>query len=144
VAHTIARQWRLVRQTEIEASLKAEMIKQGRSLDEIAQVLRISQTSVKDEEDSEEHDEAHQKEGEFLVQMLDEMLDQDKSADEIARVLQAYQPAADLPFPIQEERKAVLKRAVLRKMVEHERSGEDIERVLQANATTVHPIDQRN
>ncbi len=145
VTHTLAKQWRLVRQTEIEATLKAEMIKQGKSLDEIAQVLRLSQTSVRDEEEeSEELDEAHQKEEDFLVEMLDELLDQDKPAEDIARVLQAYQPAADAPFPIQEERRAMLKRAILRKMVEHERSGEDIERVLQAIAITTNPAGQRN
>ena len=144
VTHTLARQWRLVRQTEIEATLKAEMIRQGKSLEEIAQVLRLSPTSVKDEEDSDEHDEAQQKEEEFLVEMLEELLDQDKSAEEIARVLQAYQPGADVPFPIQEERKAMLKRAVLRQMVEHERSGEDIERVLQALAANPNAAVQRN
>src|SRR5437588_5620316 len=88
VTHTIAKQWRIVRQTEIEANLKAEMIRQGKSMDEIAQVLRISHTAVKDEEDSEEHEESQQKEEEFLVEMLQELLDQDKSAEEIARVLQ--------------------------------------------------------
>jgi hypothetical protein len=136
VTHTIARQWRLVRQTEIEASLKAEMVKQGKSLEEMAQVLQLSPTSVKDEDESEEEEEAKQKEEDFLVKTLEDMLDQDRSAEEIARVLQAYQPGADVPFPIQEERKAALKRAILRKMVDHERPGEDIERVLQVCQTT--------
>lgn len=144
VTHTIAKQWRIVRQTEIDATLKAEMIRQGKSLEEIAQVLRLSRTSVKADHESEECEEAQQNEEEFLVEMLEGLLDQDKSAEEIARVLQAYQPAADMPFPIQEERKAMLKRAVLRQMVEHERSGEDIERVMQVFKTN-SPVDyQRN
>lgn len=136
ITYTIARQWRLVRQTEIEASLKAEMIKQGKSLEEMAQVLQLSRTTVKDEDDAEEEDAAKQKEEDFLVKTLEEMLDQDRSAEEIARVLQAYQPGADVPFPIQEERKAALKRAILKKMIEHERPGDEIERVLQVCQTT--------
>ena len=136
VTYTIAKQWRLARQAEIEASLKAEMIRQGKSLQEMAQVLQLSRSTVKDEEESEVEDEAKQKEEDFLVKTLQEMLDQDRSADEITRVLQAYQPGADVPYPIQEERKAALKRAILKKMVEYERPSEDIERVLQVCQTT--------
>jgi hypothetical protein len=38
----IAKQWRKAREAEIEASLKAELIKQGRSAEEIEKVLRAS------------------------------------------------------------------------------------------------------
>jgi hypothetical protein len=39
---TVAKQWRKAREAELEASLKAEMIKQGRSPEEIAKILRLS------------------------------------------------------------------------------------------------------
>jgi hypothetical protein len=134
ITHIIAKQWRFVRQTEIEASLKAELIRQGKSLDEVAQVLRLSQTTVKDEDESEEESDK-EKEEDFLADTIGNMLEQDKSAEDIARVIQAYQPAADVPPPLREERDAALKRAILSKMVEYERSGEDIETVLQACAS---------
>jgi hypothetical protein len=46
----IAKQWRKTREAEIEASLKAELIKQGRSAEEIEKVLRVSGRSGPDEE----------------------------------------------------------------------------------------------
>ncbi|HEV3115898.1 MAG TPA: hypothetical protein VGY58_02515 [Gemmataceae bacterium] len=36
----VAKQWRKAREAEIEASLKAELIKQGRSAEEIDKILR--------------------------------------------------------------------------------------------------------
>ena len=36
----LAKQWRKAREAEIEASLKAELIKQGRSAEEIDKILR--------------------------------------------------------------------------------------------------------
>ena len=36
----LAKQWRKAREAEIEASLKAELIKQGRSAEEIEKILR--------------------------------------------------------------------------------------------------------
>src|ERR1051326_1096741 len=38
----VAKQWRKARVAEVEASLKAEMIKQGRSAEEIEQILKAS------------------------------------------------------------------------------------------------------
>jgi hypothetical protein len=40
IATAMAKEWRIARVAEIEASLKAELIKQGRSAQEIEQVLK--------------------------------------------------------------------------------------------------------
>jgi hypothetical protein len=42
VVAVIAKQWRKAREAEIEAALKADLIKQGRSADEIERVLRMT------------------------------------------------------------------------------------------------------
>jgi hypothetical protein len=42
LATIFAKQWRKARAAEMEATLKAEMIKQGRSAQEIEQVLKAS------------------------------------------------------------------------------------------------------
>ncbi len=42
VVGVVAKQWRKARESEMEASLKAEMIKQGRSAEEIERVLRAT------------------------------------------------------------------------------------------------------
>jgi hypothetical protein len=39
---TIAKEWRKAREAELEASLKAELISQGRSPEEIERVLKAS------------------------------------------------------------------------------------------------------
>jgi len=40
IVHAVAKEWRKVRVAEMEVSLKAEMVKQGRSAEEIEQVLK--------------------------------------------------------------------------------------------------------
>jgi hypothetical protein len=45
VADTVAKSWRKARVAELDASLKAEMIKQGRSSDEIERILRAGSKS---------------------------------------------------------------------------------------------------
>jgi hypothetical protein len=47
----VAKQWRKAREAECEAALKAEMIKQGRSVEEIERVLRASQSAPASTED---------------------------------------------------------------------------------------------
>jgi hypothetical protein len=42
VIGTVAKEWRKAREAEMEASLKVELIKQGRSPEEIERVLRVS------------------------------------------------------------------------------------------------------
>jgi hypothetical protein len=42
IAAAIAKQWRKAREAEAEAALKADMIAQGRSADEIERVLRAT------------------------------------------------------------------------------------------------------
>jgi hypothetical protein len=42
ICDTIARNWRRACEAEIAGALKAEMIKQGRSADEIARILKSS------------------------------------------------------------------------------------------------------
>jgi hypothetical protein len=46
IVGVIAKQWRKAREAEIEASLKAELIKQGRSADEIERVLKATGKST--------------------------------------------------------------------------------------------------
>ncbi len=52
IVSTLAVNWRKAREAEVEASLKAELIKQGRSAEEIERVLRASArtTAANDEE----------------------------------------------------------------------------------------------
>ncbi len=47
----IAKQWRRAREAELEASLKLELIKQGRTPEEIAQVLAASGRGQAGEQD---------------------------------------------------------------------------------------------
>lgn len=42
VVATVAKQWRKAREAELEAALKADLIKQGRSGEEIEKILRAS------------------------------------------------------------------------------------------------------
>jgi hypothetical protein len=39
IVATVAKQWRLAREADLEASLKADLVAQGRSADEIERVL---------------------------------------------------------------------------------------------------------
>jgi hypothetical protein len=41
----VAKQWRKAREAEINAALKADLIKQGRSADEIERILKVSGSS---------------------------------------------------------------------------------------------------
>jgi hypothetical protein len=53
VVAVVAKQWRKAREAELEASLKAEMIKQGRSGQEIEQILRATgRPATSSEEDA--------------------------------------------------------------------------------------------
>lgn len=45
MVESIAKNWRRAAEAEIEGALKAEMIKQGRSADEIERILRASSKS---------------------------------------------------------------------------------------------------
>jgi len=42
IVAVVAKQWRKTREAEIEAALKADLIKQGRSAEEIERVLRLT------------------------------------------------------------------------------------------------------
>jgi hypothetical protein len=42
IVGVIAKQWRRAREAEIEAALKADLIKQGRSLEEIERLLQVT------------------------------------------------------------------------------------------------------
>ncbi len=51
IVSVVAVQWRKAREADVEASLKAELIKQGRSAEEIERVIRASaRTTTSDEE----------------------------------------------------------------------------------------------
>ena len=42
IVAAVAKQWRKVREAELEASLKSDLIRQGRSAEEIEQILKAS------------------------------------------------------------------------------------------------------
>ena len=51
VVATVAKQWRKSREAELEAALKADLIKQGRSAEEIEKILRASGKTRSAEQD---------------------------------------------------------------------------------------------
>jgi hypothetical protein len=50
IFHIVATQWRKVREAEMETALKADLVKQGRSADEIERVLRATARTTSDED----------------------------------------------------------------------------------------------
>ena len=54
IATTVAKQWRKAREAEIEANLEAEMVRQGRSAEEIERILRASSSPGRPADDGDE------------------------------------------------------------------------------------------
>lgn len=96
--------WRRVRQTELEASLKQDMLNRGLSVDDIERVLRASsappaeQTPAKPETITDNE-----------YALVEKLVDEGKSADEIARIIVALKGPPE-PRPVPEHEHAIAAR----------------------------------
>jgi hypothetical protein len=95
----ILSQWRHVRQADLEASLKRDMLERGLGVDEIERVLRASSTPAPAPAASS----GPISDNEYYL--VEKLVDEGKSADEIERVLRVFRsveggrPSSPSPGP---------------------------------------------
>jgi surface antigen len=91
VVSTIAVQWRKVRQAEVEASLKQDMIQRGLSADDIQKVLGASARRCRP------GDTRHK--AILEASLIEQMVKAGMSADDIQKVLEASRGASETAPP---------------------------------------------
>lgn len=90
----VVHNWRRVRQTELDASLKQDMLNRGLSVDDIERVLRASSVPP------DQHPAKPETISDNEYALVEKLVDEGKSADEIARIIVALKgPPEPRPAP---------------------------------------------
>jgi hypothetical protein len=93
----VAHQWRSVRLSEVEASLKQDMLNRGLSADEIERVLRASAKPTNSRPPWLSDSKGVVSDNEYYL--VEKLLEEGKSAKEIARIIKVLKGGADAGLP---------------------------------------------
>src|SRR5262245_17032572 len=90
----VAHQWRNVRQAEVEAALKQDMLNRGMSVDEIERVVRATNKPTEAKPTKRDHISGNE------YALIEKLVDEGKSAEEIDRIIKALKAGGK---PVQRE-----------------------------------------
>lgn len=83
----LAHQWRNIRNAEVEAALKQDMLTRGLSVDEIERVVRATNKSSKSKPEWARNKKDPISDNEYYL--VEKLVDEGKSAEEIERIINA-------------------------------------------------------